>query len=225
MRSVKIFIVIIWTLQFTYASEHGAPPPAEHGAPAAGEHGGAASPEATYSGKQSQQWSEVQTKLGAAKTKMEAQEGVVKSLMSAGHGGSGEKASGGHEAPAASAHAENNIELLKKENEKLSKLVSEYNRLNSEYETRYPEKGLKEGRVYKRIDPQGSAPLENAGTAYEFKSQKLQTKILKQYPKSAAELGKRKSKVLKKQEALSPKEALPGAKSGDGVTEQIILQK
>ena len=226
MRSVNFLVAIICSVQVAFSSEHGAPEPAEHGAPAASEHGGAAVPEAAYSGKQSQQWTEVQTKLAAAKSKMEAQEAVVKSLMHPGFAGGAEKAGGGHDAPAApTGHGESNFEQLKKEDEKLTKLVAEYNRLNTEYETKFPEKGLKETRIYKRLDPQSAAPLENAGTAYEYKSQKLQTKILKQYPNSAQNIKRQKNKVVKKTDSLNHKENLSDEKTGDGVTDQIILQK
>lgn len=218
---------------------------ASEAASSGGEHGsGAAAVEADYSGKQSQEWSEVQAKLGALKSKVEAQEALVNSLIAetgGGHGGGHGAApsGGGHEAPSSGGHGSGGsaggmnerIEQLKKEHQKLQTMIVEYNKMNASYETRFPEKGLKESRIYRRADPQ--AAITEAGSAnYEERIQRLQGKIMRQYPKSAKDIlsKKKKNKVVKSESHQSNEKAHQKndgshpAKSGD-VTEQIILKK
>ncbi len=233
MPSGKIIFLFLAVYQFAIASEHEAP--------AASEHGGGAAPVAKeYSGKQSQDWSEVQTKLAALKAKVDAQEIVVKSLIQpAGAGGHEAAASGGHEsapatghgaegAAAAESHAANKFEQLKKEDEKLQTLIKQYNKLNTEYETKFPEKGLKESRIYRRSDSQSAEPIENGASSYEVKLKLLQNKILQQYPKAAkASVHAKKARThnvenkSKSTENSVEKQTPPSG----GVTDQIILQK
>jgi hypothetical protein len=250
MPLVKILLGIFLISSFAnlvYAGEHEAP--AEGGEHGGGGHGEKA-PDAPYSGKQTQEWSEVQTKLGALKGKVEAQEAVVKGLMPKGktHGeghveGHGEAKAeggehgGGHEAAApaeggghggggaAAAPMDPGAQMaqLRKEEEKLKKLKEDYEKLNAEYEMRFPEKGIKENRIYRRADPQAS-PSEEKVKSYEVGTQQLQDKILKQYPKSSKYL---KVKKPKKNEEETPhgEHGKKESPKGDGVTEQIILKK
>lgn len=184
-------------------------------------HGAAAEKE--YSGKQTQEWSEVQTKLSALKGKVDAQENIVKALI--------------HEKkPGSDAEVATRIELLKKEHAKLQSLIADYNKMSASYETRFPEKGLKESRIYRRVDPQ-AIQLDETASTYEERLRILQNKIMRQYPKAAQQIQsakKRKEEAQKKssksQKSDEQKQAQP--KHGQGfepkageVTDQIILQK
>jgi len=228
-------------MNFAIANEGGG----GHEAPAAGgEHGGGGpAVEAHYSGKQTQEWSEVQTKLSALKSKVEAQEALVNSLIVETGGGHGKSAGGGggHGAPAEGGHGSGSgssggdamgerIEQLKKEHQKLQTMITEYNKMSAAYETRFPEKGLKESRIYRRTDPQAIQSDESASN-YEEKVQRLQGKIMRQYPRTAktlqAKKQKKKAATSEKEEAKKPSEKKSNpdpAKSGE-VTDQIILQK
>lgn len=229
MLSVKNLFFIIALAFFSprsFANEHGE-------APAAGEHGGAAAAEAAYSGKQSQEWSEIQTKLSALKGKVEAQENLVKSLMLEGGGhsasapsGSGEGGGhGGGAAPAGhSGGMSERIEQLKKEHAKLQSLIADYNKMNADYETRFPEKGLKESRIYRRIDPQ-ALRFDEAGSTYEERVQRLQNKILRQYPKTSKKLQSQKKAKPDRHDEHSPVETKKNIPQSGDVTEQIILKK
>lgn len=210
MRLVSLFFFIFFILNSALASES-----------AGGEHGGGASAaEADYSGKQTQEWSEVQAKLSALKSKVEAQEALVQSLIVETGGHRGGKTSGGD------AMAER-IEQLKKEHQKLQTMITEYNKMNASYETRFPEKGLKESRIYRRTDPQ-AIRLDEAASNYEEKVQRLQGKIMRQYPRTAKVLQakKQKKKVVasEKEHEKKPTDKKSESKPGD-VTDQIILQK
>lgn len=232
MPWVKIFITVLFFSPIIFANEHEAP--------AGGEHGGAAAPAANFSGKQTQEWNEVQTKLSALKTKVEAQEALVKSLMvqkpgaheaaPAGggeHGAPAAPSGGGHgESASAAGNADpmaSRIEQLKKEHQKLQTMIADYNKMNAEYETKFPEKGLKESRIYRRLDPQ-AIRMDETASSYEEGVQRLQNKIMRQYPKASQniKLEKKSKKPIAKIKDAEEKKELP--KTGD-VTEQIILQK
>lgn len=207
MRLVKLFISILALTPMAFGSE-----PAPHGETAA---------DTAYSGKQSQEWSDIQTKLAALKGKVEAQEALVKGLIS-------EKSQGnGHGSQDADVTAR--VELLKKEDAKLQALIKEYNKMSSSYETRFPEKGLKESRIYRRVDPQ-ALQADQAATNYEEKLQKLQNKIMRQYPKTAKKIQSEKAKKKPEKNKAedkkhsSKKEEVRPASSNE-VTDQIILQK
>lgn len=224
MLWVKILIPILCISQMVWANEHGEAPKEN-----AGNGGAPAAAEDHYSGKQTQQWSEVQSKLSALKGKVDAQEAVVKSLiLERGATGHGAPAGGHGGAPAGHGSDEAmaaRIEQLKKEHEKLQSLVAEYNKMNTDYETRFPEKGLKENRIYRRVDPQAIQPDE-AVSSYEERVQRLQNRILRQYPKSSSKLKTASSEVKKSKKPVPKEKEKPheAPKSGD-VTDQIILQK
>lgn len=213
MRSGSLFFFFLLA-QISVANEpaHEAPP---HG-------GGAAAAEAAYSGKQSQEWSEIQTKLAALKGKVDAQEALVKGLISEkAHGGGGH---GGGDSDIAAR-----IELLKKEDAKLQTMIADYNKMNSSYETRFPEKGLKESRIYRRTDPH-AIQVDETVSNYEEKLQRLQNKIMRQYPRTAKKI--LASKKPKKVETKSDEATVHQSKKHEStspqpteVTDQIILQK
>ncbi len=174
-----------------------------------------------YSGKQTQEWSEVQTKLSALKGKVDNQDAIVKNLII-------EKSALTGEQQAAK------IEELKKEHQRWQALVADYNKLDAEYETKFPEKGIKESRVYKRISVKSIERIENDMTL-EGRLVRLQKKVLNQYPKTARQIEQKKEKKRKLEEEKRVSRSHLAEKnktlnvpilteSGD-VTESIILKK
>lgn len=158
-----------------------------------------------YSGKQDQSWEVIQTKLGALKTKVDAQTSVINALVV-------KKAS--------MASGEENArknEELKIQHAKLESMVKEYNELNDEYLTRFPERGVKEKRVYQRIKLKTLDSFEDDFTL-RGKLNKLHGKVLKQYP-SAIPVSVKKSK--------KPIQADDSEKAGGSsdVTDPIQLKK
>ena len=235
MRLVNIFLLIFCVTHIVGANEGGG----GHEAPAGGHGSGSGAPEADYSGKQTQEWSEVQAKLSALKSKVEAQEALVKSLIVEASGGHGAPAAGGgHEAAPAGGHGSGvggdamgaRIEQLKKEHQKLQTMIADYNKMNAAYETRFPEKGLKESRIYRRTDPQ-AIQLDETASNYEEKVQRLQTKIMRQYPRTAKTLQTKKQKTKtvaaepESSKKHSEKKSGPESNKSGEVTDQIILQK
>lgn len=205
-----------------------------------GEHGGGAAPAATeatahYSGKQSQAWSEIQTKLAALKAKVEAQEAVVKSLISSSHSASGGSGHGESPAPAAGGHggggavvpsvSGSTVELLKVEHQKWQQLVEEYNQLNHEYETKFPEKGIKESRVYQRLESSDLETFEKQMTVDE-KINESHRKIIKQYPRAFKDKLDQAgpAEVKKKKTNLKNKKATE-TETENSVTDTILLKK
>lgn len=124
-----------------------------------------------YSGKQDQSWEVVQNDLAALKTKMDAQYSVVNNLIA-------EKSNlKGEELTAKMAE-------IKKQHQKYEQMVVEYNKKNEEFLTRYPERGLKEKRVYKRVKIKSLESFEDDFT-FRGRMNKLHKKVLSQYPKSS----------------------------------------
>ena len=111
------------------------------------------------------------------------------------------------------------MEELKKEYRKLETLTDEYNRLNLEYLTKFPERGTKEKRIYKRIKPKSLQALEEDLTV-QGRVNRLQNKILNQYPNANATGKKKKIKPEKKSEVENSKKP-----DLNDVTEQIIFKK
>jgi hypothetical protein len=187
--------------------------------------GTANSAEVEYSGKQSQEWSEVQAKLAALKGKVDSQEAVVKALIAEKEHLTGTDLNA-------------KIEQLKVENHKWQALNIEFKKLRLEYETKFPEKGLKGSRIYKRIDPQ-SVEVVDDDLSFDGRLQSLHKKIIQQYPATAkqieqekeakkkAEILKRKPKKMLKEKKTTQIEStdLKKLKKEDDITEQIILQK
>ena len=174
-----------------------------------------------YSGKQTQEWSEVQNKLSTLKGKVDSQDAVVKNLII-------EKSVLTGEQQAAK------IEELKKEHKKWQALVADYNKLDEEYETKFPEKGIKESRVYKRISVKSIERIENDMTV-EGRLLRLQKKVLNQYPKTAQRIEQKKEQKRKLEEEkrvlrshLAEKNktiSIPILNQSNDVTEPIILKK
>lgn len=129
---------------------------------------GAAPAIENYSGKQDQHWEVVQTELGALKSKVDAQAVVVEGLMAQKSQVKGDELS---------ALAEN----IKLQHRKYEDLVLDYNKKNDEFLTRYPERGLKEKRVYKRVKMKSLNNFE-ADVSMKARMRRLHDKVLKQYP-------------------------------------------
>ena len=126
-----------------------------------------------YSGKQDQSWELVQNELAASKTKMDAQFAVVNNLVA-------EKSSlKGEELAAKMAE-------IKKQHQKYEQMAVEYNKKNDEFLTRYPERGLKEKRIYKRVKIKSLDSFEDDFT-FRGRMNKLHKKVLSQYPKSSGQ--------------------------------------
>ena len=119
----------------------------------------------TFSGKQSEEWMTVQNQLITAKGKVENQQKLVENLIQ-------QKAN--LKGPELAAK----IESLKEAHIELIRVINYYNTLNSNFETKYPEKGAAVGRVYKRIDPANIEVIESKMTL-EGRLKRLNTKIKK----------------------------------------------
>lgn len=188
-------LVVTFTLFLSYESLRAEEPAAE-----------SASDEANYSGKQDQTWEVVQTKLGAMKTKLDSQTAVINSLIA-------EKASLSNGDEVAKKNEE-----LKKQHAKFEEMVGDYNRLNDEYLTKFPERGTKEKRVYQRLKMKTLDSFEDDYTL-RGRLNKLHSKVLRQYPGSVA------PPIVKKTKKTDPKPASATQVQGNDVTDQIELKK
>ncbi len=166
-------------------------------------------PEA-FSGKQSEQWMAVQSQLITARSKVENQEKIVESLILQKTNLKGP------------ALAEK-IEALKEAHIELIRVIGFYNNLNSDFETKFPEKGAALGRVYKRIDPASVQKIESKMTL-EGRLNRLNAKIKRQYNQggdAAVESDTAKNSKKNKNQGTAP----AAASDEIQVTDQIILQK
>ena len=162
---------------------------------------GAAPVNEAYSGKQDQSWEAVQAEVGALKAKLDAQAIVVQNLIAEKENLKGEALS-------------EKIDQIKKEHLKYEKLVFDYNVKNEEFLTRYPERGLKEKRIYKRVKTKSLSSFEDDVTL-RGRMNKLHNKVLRQYPQAfKGEKNKNESTGADKSKS----------KSGD-VTEAIKFDK
>ncbi|MBC7421525.1 MAG: hypothetical protein H7328_12430 [Bdellovibrio sp.] len=161
-----------------------------------------------YSGKQSSEWADVQKKLADAKAKLEAQDILVKNLII-------------EKSQSTGSEQNNKNEQIQVEHRKLQKMTDDYNLLRSDYETKFPEKGVKESRIYNRAEVKSIEGMQSDLTL-EGRLNKLHNKVISQYPRSAnPEPAVKKSSDAKNKKAIPA----PAVKSEKEVTEQIILQK
>ena len=144
------------------------------------------------------------------KSKLEAQENIIKALIA-------EKLNLTDEALTVK------IEQLKKEHYQFEKMVDEYNELNLEYLTKFPERGIKEKRIYTRMKSKSLQSFEDDQNL-QSRVNKLQSKILTQYPKSTEQLKKKKEKPGAKSSDAKKNSTEPQVKKDNDVTEQIILK-
>ena len=110
----------------------------------------------------------MQTELGALKSKVDAQAMVVESLLAQKSQVKGEELSA-------------LVENIKKQHEKYEDRVIDYNKKNDEFLTRYPERGLKEKRVYRRVKMKSLNSFET-DVSMKARMRRLHDKVLKQYP-------------------------------------------
>lgn len=156
-----------------------------------------------YSGKQSAEWEKIQLELSTVKGKLEAQTTLVKNLIEAKNSLKGEA-------------LDKKLDELKTEYAKLQKYTQEYNRMNQEYLTKFPERGTKVPRTYKRLKAKSLQALENEMTV-QGRVNRLHSKILSQYPKT-------KVTVKKSNAAPASGDSLKPTEKND-VTDQIQLKK
>lgn len=186
----------------------------------------AAAPKKDYSGAQSQEWQEIQTKVQAAKGKLEQQETLVNSLLDPKHaaaGGAGHGEAAGANTPNAGSESER-IKTLKQEYKKMLNLTKEYNDLRDQLETRFPEKSAKEGRIYRRINPSSSESVEN-DMSFEGRLRRINKKIREKYPKSVAQELEIKGKTSESENKDHVKPEKIKADPKSDVTDPIILKK
>ncbi len=199
MQSVNLVLVLCFCFMFAFAQNESE----------------------NYSGKQTQEWSEVQTKLGGLKMKLDTQDTVVKNLII-------EKNS------AVGTMQAQKIEELKKEYHKLQVMITDYNQLNTAYETKFPERGLNGNRIYRRVDPKSIERIENDMTL-DGRLMRLQTKVLSQYPKTSRKIENEKAEKRRAQKekaahrsqlykSKKTEDSIQQPVSGD-VTAPLILRK
>lgn len=208
MRLLKSigFLFIFVLLNAVNAQEHGAPKKEEKPA-----EGAATTLNQDYSGKQNQDWEKAQAKLGAAKGKMDAQMALLQSLIA-----DKERLKGKERA--------DKVEELKSEHIKLRKYIEEYNELNDEFLTKFPEKGIKQSRIYKRVKPKTLKAYEEDMTVHG-RVNKLHSKIMKQYPKTQ-DNDKNGEHVKNKSHRNNAKEGINTHGTDEKeVTGKIILKK
>ncbi|HRO67344.1 MAG TPA: hypothetical protein PL182_07260 [Pseudobdellovibrionaceae bacterium] len=110
------------------------------------------------------EWVEIQSRLQTLKAKLSAKEKTVRELIAAKHHG----------------QERESFEHLKKEHAELRQLAQEYERQRNVLKYRYPEKGLKDERKYRRVEVKSLSDMENQ-IGMESVLQKTQNKILRQY--------------------------------------------
>lgn len=159
----------------------------------------------TYSGKQSLEWEKIQTKLGAMKGKLDAQMNLVEALIA-------------DKQKITDETSITKMQDLKKEHLKLQKMIEDYNQLNLEFLTKYPERGVKEIRVYNRVKSKGLRAYEKNETIAE-RAQRLHHKVLAQYSKEST-----KNKKLSSPGSTNETEGRQKNDKSD-VTDQITFEK
>ncbi len=172
--------------------------------------------EKSFSGQQNEKWSEVQDQVGKLKTKVDAQTSIVNDLLKS------KKNNGGK-------ISNSEIDELKKQHEKLKNLTKDYNEILSDFQFRFPEKGLTSGRKYIRIENQSIEQMEN-NTTFEGRLKKLHRKIKKQYQFDDPDDNAKKKPTHKPQKIPVGSKGLDTIKSNEKstdpqVTDQIDLVK
>lgn len=161
-----------------------------------------------FSGKQSAEWEKIQSDLATVKGKLESQSGVVKGLIIKKNLLKGEE-------------LDSILDELKKEYERIETLTEEYNRINLEYLTKFPERGTKGLRIYKRIKAKSLQAYENELTV-QGRVNRLRSKLLSQYPKTNKEPKNKKVIIHKADEDKNENSKNPELID---VTEPILIKK
>jgi|GEM_PF-5211883 len=156
-----------------------------------------------YSGAQNLEWKKEQTKLSGIKGRLDMQFTIIKKLIVDKAGLSGKEL--------AIKMAE-----LKKEYTNLQSIMKEHDEVNIEFLTKFPERGIKESRVYKRIKPKSLQAYE-ADFSVQGRVDKLHEKILQQYFVTSEKSNLKNKKINKKINKNTPKV--------EDVTEPLLLRK
>ncbi len=161
-----------------------------------------------FSGNQNLEWEKIQQDLSNVKGKLESQTSLVKSLIESKNQLKGEA-------------LDQKLDELKSEFQKLQILTDRYNKINQDYLTKFPERGSREARLYKRIKIKSLQALENEMTI-QGRVNRLHSKILSQYPGSVPNA--KKVQIRQKSKEVIGSEVSKDP-SGTDVTEQIKLNK
>lgn len=160
-----------------------------------------------YSGHQTQDWEKVQGRLTTLKAKVDAQEVLVKNLAA-------EKTKLQGQALVTK------VEELKKEYATLRTVTAEYNQLNEEYLTKYPERGLKEKRIYPRIETKSLDAYEN-DMSVSGRVNRVHKKILQKYSRSKQEKAATPSEVKEESTSSGESKNTQSAEPSGAVTDPI----
>lgn len=165
--------------------------------------------EGPHSGKQDHHWEVVQNDLAAAKTKLDAQAAVLGVLIS-------EKSTLSGDALLAK------IEEIKTQHKKYEQMVVDYNKQNDDYLTKYPERGVKEKRIYRRVKMKTLESFED-DVSVRGRMNKLHNKVLRQYPRAKKQ---HSTTAAKYETGPSPANTQPSAeKKAPEVTDKINFKK
>jgi len=169
-------------------------------------------PPKEFSGQQSQKWSEVQNTLGQMKTKVDAQLIIVTELLRTKKNNDGKISN-------------EEVSELKKQHEKLKNLTKDYNEVLSDFQFRFPEKGLDSGRKYIRIDNKSIEAIQSDST-FEGRLKKLHQKINRQYQVDDPNESSKKKLIQKiEKKSIESKKLNPEKLDEPQVTDQINLVK
>jgi len=177
----------------------------------------------SFSGSQTEEWLVVQNKLGQLKAKVDVQTEIVESMLKERREKSTDRIS------------QDEVEKLKAEHVKLRQINAEYNALLTDFQFRFPEKGLETKRKYIRVENQSLEQMED-NLSIDGRIKKLNKKIQSQYPSQevtpSVDIAMDPSKIKKHKTPVGSKS--PDAQSSQGsqkkdntpdVTEKIILVK
>lgn len=196
-----IIFIIFWAINLS-AEEHGSAPA-----------GNAEAVDKQFSGRQDENWTDIQSKLGVLKSKVEAQKSVVEEILK-------------NKKNSEAKISKKEIDQLKIEHEKLKSITNDYNKMLANFQFRFPEKGLESGRKYIRIENQSLEEMETP-TTFEGRLKKLNRKIKKQY-----QVEEQAPTIIHKKPTVPPVKTPVGSKSLDSkktneadVTDPIDLVK
>jgi hypothetical protein len=187
----SIFALTIFLLfEITYANE--APPPAAEGKKAQTSVGGKGGD------KGLPPWFQTEARIGELVAKVKAKEDSLEKLIQV-------KKSLKEGAP----QTKSTIEQIVKEHKELEELVGEYNKNLNLLKYRFPERGMKMERNYKKKEVQSVDNIEQA-IGIDTKLSRSLNKARTQFgssPDSSKEKSKKRSVVATPQEKTSPKES------------------
>lgn len=194
MRPLKLALALCLTVGFISSSWS-----AEEKAEDKKAEGGEAKAEAKSEKKD--EAAEVQAKVSALQAKIKASEDTIDKLI---------------EEKQKTTDQNQISEIIKNmvnEHKTMEKNVEEYEKARSYLQYRFPEKGLKEDRVYERIEVKSLEEMENEKTL-DSQVKRTMNKVRKQYASPDQKPAREKSKTSKKSK-----------KEGPGISDPVILSK